>query len=219
MTEFHLTGNVAVGYGGADRVVLTIHQEESMKRIFATLQERAPQILIAAAVVVGIAIVLDGAAARGINGIAGLMWFLAAGLLIRFTIKQSGGWTTFGLTIVISFVLVLLVKPSDLMWAAIGFTIGGALVALVARSEREKAALLLPAIWLPTHLLVAIGRVAERAIRDQPARVRTDPPPTAALVPLAMVIAALVGGLIVVWWLERKEQRAIVAASATGNDW
>lgn len=189
-----------------------------MKKLFASLQEQAPQILIAAAVVVGVAIALDGAVARGINGIAGILWFLAAGLLIRFTVKQPGGWTTFGVTIVISFVLVLLVKPSDLMWAAIGFTIGGATVALVARGERERAALLLPAIWLPTHLLVAIGRVAERAIRDLPARVRTDPPPTAALVPLAMVIAALIGGLIVVWWLERREQRAVVASAAAGND-
>ena len=189
-----------------------------MKQQLDVIQERAPHILIVAAVVVGIAIALDGAIARGINGVAGILWFLAAGLSIRYTLKQPGGWTTFGVTIVVSFVLVLLVKPSDLLWAAIGFTIGGALIALVAKGEHERAALLLPAIWLPTHLLVAIGRVAVRAIRDEPARVRTDPPPTAALVPLAMVIAALIGGMIVAWWLERREQRALPPTTASGND-
>jgi hypothetical protein len=93
---------------------------------------------------------------------------------------------------------VLLMKPTDLLWAAIGFTIGGALVSLAVAGRRLEWAGFFAAIWLPTHLLVAVARVIERSIRGLPANVRTDPPPTAAFVPFAMVICALLGARLVV---------------------
>ncbi len=76
-------------------------------------------------------------------------------------------------------------------------TIGGSLLGIVVKKRRLEWAGFMAAIWLPTHLLVAITRVIERSIRDLPAHVRTDPPPTAAMVPFAMVVFALLGSRVV----------------------
>ena len=46
-----------------------------------------------------------------------------------------------------------------------------------------------PAIYLPVHLVIGIGRAILRE-----SEMRVAPPPTAALLPLSMVIAALVAG-------------------------
>jgi hypothetical protein len=51
--------------------------------------------------------------------------------------------------------------------------------------------LLVPAIYLPVHLFIGIGRAI---LRD--GGVRTDPPPTAAIVPLAMLLAAAAAGAL-----------------------
>jgi hypothetical protein len=181
---------------------------------FRRVSHRAPEMLVAAGALVGVAIALEGAVGRAINGVAGLLWVFAAALLFR-AIWRCEGWGRLLATILaIDLVLVLAVRPSDLLWAAIGFTVGGALVALVATRERERAALLLAALWLPLHLLVAIVKTVDRAIRDLPATVRTDPPPTAALVPLTMIVAAFAGGWAVRAILSNRSQSASKSAHA-----
>jgi hypothetical protein len=153
--------------------------------------------LIAASLIVALAIATNGQLSKTINGVGGLLWIVSAvclGLRLRSAQKWLGSAViAFGLTLT----LVLLVKPADLLWAAIGFTIGGALMSLAVSGRRLEWTGFLAAIWLPTHLLVALGRVIERSIRDLPANVRTDPPPTAAFVPFAMVICALAGSRLV----------------------
>jgi hypothetical protein len=61
---------------------------------------------------------------------------------------------------------------------------------------------------LPEHLGVALVKAIVREIRNQPANVRTDPPPTAALVPLAMIVAAWGAAMLVERYRSRKAEPA-----------
>jgi hypothetical protein len=172
------------------------HRPRSVRNWLA--RPEAPVIgLIAASLIVGLAIATSGQLSKTINGVGGVLW-IASAVTLGLRLRTAENWIrsvaiAFGLTLT----LVLLVKPTDLLWAAVGFTIGGALTSLAVRERRLEWVGFFAAIWLPTHLLVAVGRVIERSIRDLPANVRTDPPPTAALVPFAMVACALIGSRIV----------------------
>jgi hypothetical protein len=149
--------------------------------------------LVAAALIVGVAIATSGEISKTINGIGGVIW-IAAAVTLANRLRQSPGWLKLAMrAFVLTLALVVFVRPTDIIWAAIGFTAAGFLVSLEAPGRRLEWAAFLAAIWLPTHLLVAASRAAERAVRDLPAHVRTDPPPTAALVPFAMVVCALIG--------------------------
>ena len=152
--------------------------------------------LLVAAALVGLAIALDSPLGRALNGIGGVLWLAGALVLLRSTRRgppTGAAWLGLGVTVV---ALSSLLSPRDLGAASIGFFVGGYVVALLARPVSARLGLvgLLPALWLPTHLGVAALRALYRALVDRPADIRTDPPPTAALVPLAMVVAALVGG-------------------------
>lgn len=154
-------------------------------------------LLVVAASLVGVAIALDSSLGRGLNGVGGILWLAGALVLLRRArgTRPSGhAWLVLGITVV---ALSSLLSPRDVGAAAIGFFVGGWVVALVVRpvSARLSMVGLVPALWLPTHLGVAALRALYRALADRPADIRTDPPPTAALVPLAMVLAALLGGL------------------------
>lgn len=111
---------------------------------------------------------------------------------------RDHGRRLLGAAAIVAFVLVNLTKPTDPTAAAVGFVLGGAVLALVAAGVQARDVALLPAIWLPMHLLVAASVALAREVRGMPAQVRTDPPPTAAIVPLVMVIAAYLGGLAVI---------------------
>ena len=161
--------------------------------------------LLAAATVVGLAIVADGQTARTINGIGGLVWVVAAGLLVVSLRREALFWHRLVLAAGLALTLVLLVRPSDYPRAAIGFAVAGAVVGLTATRSTGEWALTVPGLWLPLHLIVAIGRVVERSVRDLPAHVRTEPPPTAALVPLTMVVAAWAGGVLIEFLRARRE--------------
>lgn len=170
-------------------------------------------LLLLAATLVGIAIAGDGTMARTINGLGGLSW-LAAAALLGWSVRADprrfrNGAVTLGATIV----LAVAVRPTDLVAAVVGFSVAGALVAVVARERPQPWVLLVPALWLPVHVLTRVGA---RVLRDGAAAVRTDPPPTAALVPLAMVVAAAIGGLIVERWVRASDssRRAVVDAPA-----
>jgi hypothetical protein len=118
-------------------------------------------------------------------------------MLVASQRHRGGFWPRLAAVVGIGVVLVLAVKPSNLAWALVGFGVAGAAVALLMPQNGTVWAKILPALWLPEHLGVAVVKAVVREIRNQPANVRTDPPPTAALVPLAMIVAAWVAALLV----------------------
>ena len=163
-------------------------------------------LLILAAAIVGLAIALDGTAARLLNGVGGLCWLAAAALLARSLRRDRERPIPLALAAVAVLTFALAVRPSDLLASLVGFSVAGALVAAVARRHPLRWALLVPAAWLPAHLAIAILR----ALRDDAGTVRADPPPTAALVPLSMVLAALAAA-----WLVDRRRQAIAARLPT----
>lgn len=151
-------------------------------------------VLVVAACLVGLAIALDeSAAARIVNGLGGLLWLVAAALL-AWSLHSGAGRRRSALVLVIAIVvLAILVRPTDLVAAIVGFAVGGGVVALTARERVMHWTLLVPALWLPVHIIVGIARSSIAGA----AAVRTEPPPTAAVVPLTMVLAAGAAGLLV----------------------
>ena len=150
-------------------------------------------LLIASGGVVGGAIALGGESGRALNGVGGAGWLIAVVLLVA-TLRRVSDWQRgFGCAVAVTLGLAWLVSPSDLTAAIVGFGAAGAVVAAATSVHRSAWALLVPALWLPLHVGSAIVR---SAIAGE-ARVRTEPPPTAALVPLAMILAAWSCGLIV----------------------
>lgn len=154
---------------------------------------RGVGVLIVAGAVVGGAIATSGTVSRALNAIGGLGWMAAAGLW-AWTLRRSPGRGRSAAAVLEStLLLAMTVRPSDLAAAAVGFAVAGAAVAAVAGSSRLGWAALVPALWLPIHIGLAIGR----SFVAGEARVRTGPPPTTALVPLTMVMAACLGGAVV----------------------
>lgn len=150
-------------------------------------------LLAASAAIVGVAIALDGTPARVVNAVGIVGWFAAGVWLVRSVRRVDGRVVGAAATPATVLVLAFVVRPTDLFAALIGFSIGGAIVAAVGRGAPLHWALLLPAAWLPAHVGVAIGR----SLLAGATSVRTDPPPTAVVVPLAMVAAATASGLLV----------------------
>ena len=124
-----------------------------------------------------------------LNAIGAVLW-LVSGVLLAVSLpsaqRQLLGWAA---AVASGFVLGALVRPGGLVEAIVWFALAGAVVVLAAGDRAGAWALLVPAIYLPVHLLIGIGRAI---LRD--GGVRTDPPPTAAIVPLAMLLAAVVAG-------------------------
>jgi hypothetical protein len=147
--------------------------------------------LILAAAIVGLAIVVGGTTARPLNAIGALLW-LASGVLLGVSLppaqRHMPGWAV---AIAGGVVLGALVRPGSLIEVIVWFALAGAMVVLAAADRVGAWALLVPAIYLPVHLLIGIGRAI---LRD--GGVRTDPPPTAAIVPLAMLLAAAAAGAL-----------------------
>ena len=171
--------------------------------------------LVAAGVLVGIAIAADGAVARSINGIGGLVWLAALCLLARSVRREPRRLVGAAAVVGAALALTFLVPPSELLPAVLGFAAAGAATAAVVGRRGISWALLVPAAWLPVHLGVAVGRAAWRAAVDGAPAVRTDPPPTAVLVPLAMVVAAGMGGFAVARWRARPNAGAAPSREVT----
>lgn len=147
--------------------------------------------LVLAAAIVGVAIVLGGTAARLLNPVGALFWLVSAvllGISLPPAERQMLGWAA---AIAGGFVLGALVRPSGLIEVIVWFALAGAVVVFAAADRVGVWALLVPAIYLPVHLLIGIGRAILRN-----GGVRTDPPPTAAIVPLAMLLAAAAAGAL-----------------------
>lgn len=145
--------------------------------------------LILAGAIVGLAIVLGGTTARMLNPVGAVLW-LASAVLLAISLPSAQrfvpGWVV---AIAGGVILGAVIRPSGLGEVIIWFALAGAAVVLVAKDRVGAWALLVPAIYLPVHLLIGIGRAILRN-----GGVRTDPPPTAAIVPLAMLLAAVVAG-------------------------
>ncbi len=156
------------------------------------LEKIGTMILLAATILVAISILLDGTASRLFNGAAGLAWFSAAGLLGIAAWRTSRRWNlwlaAFGLTGLVAFV----VTPSDFVPAMIGFGLAGTVIAILARDEAVLWAKLVVGLYLPLHIGTAVAKAIYRNATGGEAGLRTDPPPTAALVPLIMLLAAVV---------------------------
>jgi hypothetical protein len=178
---------------------------------------RGIALLILASLVVAIAIIADGQVARTVNGIGGLVWITSVVFLIRQLRTDSRFTALLAISATFALVLVLLMKPSDYLSAAVGFAIAGSVMGYVAKSHPLNWSATVPAFWLPIHLLVAISKVVVRAIRDQPGSVRTEPPPTSALVPFVMVFAALLGGFAIQFWQSREAARPPVQSERVVN--
>jgi len=168
------------------------------------IQDRLP-VLIVAAIVVGIAIGMDSDGRRFVNGIGGILWLIGAFLIFTRSLASGVSWRQIGLVIAVILVLSWLIRPTDPVWAVIGFGWGGVVVGFSGRDLGSKLGAMLGALWLPAHLLIAVVRAGIREVRDQPAALRTDPPPTAVLVPLVMVLAAWIFAALAAEWRMSRE--------------
>jgi hypothetical protein len=163
------------------------------------LQKLGTSALIGATGVVGAAIAIDGQVGKVLNGTGGLIWFGAAGVL-GWAAAKSGEparqWlVAVGLTAVVAFVA----KPTDLVNATFGLGIAGAAIASLARERQVLWATLIPALYLPAHIGTAILKAIGRNVLGMESSIRSEPPPTATIVPFVMVAAAIAGG-----WLAAK---------------
>lgn len=159
--------------------------------------ERSGTALLAfATILVGVSILVGGDTGRVLNGISGIIWFGAAGLLVHAARGVSQQvvlrWAVVGLTAVVAFVI----RPSDMALAVIGFGGAGLAVGLLAQDRELLWVKLVPALYLPLHIGTAVLRSVVRSLSGAEASIRSEPPPTAALVPVLMVVAALLGGYL-----------------------
>ena len=156
--------------------------------------------LLLAAALVGLAIVIGGPVARVINPIGALLW-VVSGVFLALSVPSAQrpalGWLV---AIASGVLLGAVVRPAGLLEVIVAFAIAGAAVVLAAADRTGGWALLAPAIYLPVHLLIGIGRAILRN-----GGVRTEPPPTAAIVPLAMLLAALAAGALAATLIRRRD--------------
>ena len=155
--------------------------------------------LLLAAAIVGLAIVLGGTTARLLNPIGALLWLVSAVLLgvsLPSVPRPMLGWAA---AIAGGVILGALVRPSGILEVIVWFALAGAVVVIAAADRIGAWALLAPAIYLPVHLLIGIGRAILRN-----GGVRTDPPPTAAVVPLAMLLGAAAAGTLAATLVRRR---------------
>lgn len=154
-------------------------------------------LLVGATGVVGVSIASGGVLGRVLNGVGGLTWFAASGLMVAAT-RQSErrGWQ-WPAAIALTGAVAFIIKPTDATLAIAGFGAAGAIVGLLAKDRPVLWAKLIPALYLPAHIGTALLKVAGRELLGLEATVRTQPPPIAFAVPAIMVAAAWAGGAIV----------------------
>ena len=167
--------------------------------------------LVAAGVIVSVAIATDGAVSRGINGVGAIVW-LGSTVALMSGLRDSRRWSvSLALAAAVTLTLSFAVEPTNIATAVPGFAVGGAILALMARPAVAWA-VVVPALWLPVHLLTAVVPAIIRASTGGEASVRTDPPPTAAVVPLLMVLSAAMAGGVIGVIRDRKASRGRAAS-------
>lgn len=154
--------------------------------------------LVIAASIVGIAITAGGAAARTLNGVGALVW-VGSSVLLALTLPQarraSIGWLAAAAA---GFLLGGVIRPSTVALAIVCFAVAGAVVVIAAGDRTGAWGFLAPAIYLPVHLIIGIGRAVLRE-----SGVRTNPPPTDAILPLCIILAAAVGAGVAASFVRR----------------
>lgn len=152
--------------------------------------------LVTATGIVAASILADGQLAKVLNGVGGLTWFASSALLVmagRQSQKHRRQWAaTIGLTAAVAFVI----KPTDLTLATVGFGATGLAMGMAAKADPVLWAKLIPGLYLPMHIGTAVLKAAGRSALGMEASIRTQPPPTAAVVPFVMVVAAVAGGFV-----------------------
>jgi hypothetical protein len=169
--------------------------------------------LVAATIIVGASILVGGDAGRLLNGVSGLIWFAAAGTLGLAAFRVKPAWHVWAFAVAMTGVVAFVVKPSDLVLAIVGFGLAGAAMAVVAGPHGLLWAKIVVALYLPFHIGAAVAKAVYRSLSGNEAAIRSDPPPTAAIVPIAMLLAALGGALIVRWARGRGVQRRVLLRS------
>ena len=147
--------------------------------------------LVLAAAIVGLAIVVGGTTARFLNPIGAVLWLVSGALLANSLPSPQRRMLGWAAAIAGGLILGAIVRPRGLVEVVLWFALAGAAVVVAAGDRTGAWALLVPAIYLPVHLLIGIGRAIVRN-----GGVRTDPPPTAAIVPLAILLAAAAAGAL-----------------------
>jgi hypothetical protein len=156
------------------------------------------------ALLVGAAIVMDSDLGRAVNGVGGVLWFASTALLTLAAVRtRPPSWLWAALALVV-ITVAFIVKPSAIVPAMIGFVPAGFLVAALAPRARVLWAALVPAWYLPAHIGTAVLKSAVNSMLGNEASLRTDPPPTAAIVPMLMVACALAGGVLARYAVERR---------------
>lgn len=158
------------------------------------LQRIGTVLLFVAALLVGVAIVMDSDAGRVLNGAGGLLWFASTATLLIAAAKTRPPVWLWILLAALTITVAFIVRPSAAVPTLAGFIPAGFVIAALAPRGKILWATLVPACYLPAHIGTAVVRSAVREMLGNDAPLRTDPPPTAAIVPLLMVICALVGG-------------------------
>ncbi|MCA9834351.1 MAG: hypothetical protein KC435_10410 [Thermomicrobiales bacterium] len=154
--------------------------------------------LAAATVIVGASIVADGSPAKVLNGIAGLTWFASSGLFVlEGKARGSSTLQWVGITALTS-VVAFVIKPSDIVLASIGFVPAAFLAGIRVKRDPMLWAKMIPALYLPLHIGTAVLKAAGRSALGMDASIRSEPPPTAAVVPFVMLAAAMVGGWLAI---------------------
>jgi hypothetical protein len=182
-----------------------MHYMQRVSEFWNRAREDRLPLLVAAAIIVGVAIAMGGDARRFVNGVGGVVWLVAGFLIVTRAVASGVSLRQVGQVAFVIVILSYLIRPTDPFWAAIGFGWGGVAVGFNGRDLGSKMGAMLGALWLPTHLLLAVARAVVRNIRDEPAALRSDPPPTAALVPLIMVVAAWMLATLTAEWRARQD--------------
>jgi hypothetical protein len=106
--------------------------------------------------------------------------------------------------------VAFVVKPSAIVPAMIGFVPAGFVLSALAPRAKLLWAALVPAWYLPAHIGTAVLKSAANSMLGNDAGLRTDPPPTAAIVPLVIIGCALGGGAIARHLLDRRSEARTV---------
>jgi hypothetical protein len=170
--------------------------------------------LLAATVVVGASILAGGDVGRALNGAAGLTWFASAAVMVMEGRRRGASahqWLGVGAaTAAVAFV----VRPTDLTLAIAGFGSAGLIAGLLRGRDPIFWAKMVPALYLPMHIGTAILKAAGRSALGMEANIRSEPPPTAAIVPAVMLLAAVAGGWAARWLTRSRASRGEVASTS-----
>jgi hypothetical protein len=153
-------------------------------------------LLTCSAVLVGAAISADGSIGRLLNGVGAIGWLASIPMLVNAARReQVSGWS-WPLCIGFSAVIAFVVRPSDIVPATVAFSVAGTVVGWNTRRTPAVWGALVAACYLPAHVGAALLKAAGRALLGVEATIRTEPPPTAEIVPLVIVVTAMVSAVV-----------------------